>query len=259
MVGGRDDAPRRMGAALRAFLDRAVRPAEPIYRDQLARQDDPWHWTAPPVLADLQEEAKELGLWNLFLTGDEGAGLTRKEYAPLAELAAESPIGPVAVNCAAPDTTVMNLLSARGTPAQRQRWLEPLLDARVRSSLAAAPVGTSIVRDGEEYVVNGLQPAVPGALNPDVTIFVVTGDAESGAAPDRRLSQVVVPRSADGVSVHRSARGPGRRQDVQPGGLAMLVLDEVRVPATHLLGTGGDGEVDPQARLGPARRSRPTS
>lgn len=253
-----DDAPRRMREALGAFLDRAVRPAETIYREQLALQDDPWHWTSPPVLAALRDEAKELGLWNLFLPGDEGAGLTREEYTPLARLAATSPIGPVAINCAAPDTGVMTLLSARGTPAQRRRWLEPLLDARVRSSLASASRGTSIHRDGDEYVVNGIQPAVPGALNPDVRIFVVTGRAEPHAAPGRGTSQVLVPRSADGVSVHRSTHVVGGRQDVQPGGLAVLVLDEVRVPVTNLLGEEGDGNVDVDAPLGLDRGARRT-
>ena len=239
MVSRLDDAPRRMLQALRAFLDRAVRPAEEVYRHQLAQQDDPWHWTAPPVLAELQEEARELGLWNLFLPGDEGAGLTLDEYAPLAAVAAESPIGLVAVNCAAPDTEVMTLLSRRGTAAQRRRWLEPMLDARVRSSMASATVGTSIERDGPDYVVTGLQPAVPGALNPDVTIFAVTGETTSGEVLDRRLGQVLVPRSAEGVSVHRSTHVVGGREDVQPGGLAVLVLDEVRVPATHLLEEDG--------------------
>ncbi len=258
------DGPRRMLDALQAFLERAVRPAETVYREQLARQDDPWHWTAPPVLADLQEEAKELGLWNLFLPGDEGAGLTRDEYAPLAELAAASPIGPVVVNCAAPDTAVMALLSARATPAQKRRWLEPLLDARTRSSLAAASVGTSIVRDGQECVVSGIQPAVPGALNPDVTIFVVTGEADLAGADldgpsDRQLRQVIVPRSADGVSVHRSTHVTSGRQDAQPGGVAVLVLDEVRVPVTHLLGEEGDGEADVRTRAGLLGRARRTA
>ncbi|MEG9224746.1 acyl-CoA dehydrogenase family protein [Aeromicrobium sp. Sec7.5] len=251
-----DDAPRRMFDALRAFLDRAVRPAEATYREQLALQDDPWHWTAPPVLAELQDEAKELGLWNLFLPGDAGAGLTREEHQPLARLAATSPIGPVAINGAEPDTGVMTLLSARGTPAQRRRWLEPLLDARVRSSLASASRGTSIVRDGDEYVVTGLQPAVPGALNPDVRILVVTGQSDPDAAPGRGTSQVLVPRSADGVTVHRSTHVVGGRQEVQPGGLAVLVLDEVRVPVVNLLGDGGHGSVD--APVGLDRSSRRT-
>ena len=258
------DGPRRMLDALRAFLDRAVRPAEPIYREQLALQDDPWHWTAPPVLADLQEEAKELGLWNLFLAGNDGAGLTRDEYAPLAELAAASPIGPVVVNCAAPDTAVMSLLSACGTSAQKRRWLDPLLDARTRSSLATAPIGTSIVRDGQECVVSGIQPVVPGALNPDVTIFVVTGGPDlDGTVPDGRpdpqLRQVVVPRSADGVSIHRSTHVAGEHQGAQPGGVAMLVLDEVRVPASHLLGEQGGGEAAVLARAGLAVRPRRTA
>jgi len=252
-----DDATRRMRDALAAFLDRSVRPAEPVYQAQLGAQDDPWHWTAPPVLADLQAEAKELGLWNLFLPGDEGAGLSSVEHAPLAELAATSPIGPAAINGSAPDTTVMELLAAHGTPAQKHRWLEPLLDARVRSSVAAAPVGTSIVRDGEEYVVSGLQPAVPGALNPDARIFVVTGETDPSAAAGRRSSRVLVPRCADGLSVHRSTHVVGGREDVQPGGLAVLVLDEVRVPVTNLLGDEGDGEVlgRPHAGLDGRRRT----
>lgn len=251
-----DDAPRRMRDALADFLDRAVRPAEAVYREQLALQDDPWHWTAPAVLADLQEEAKELGLWNLFLSGDEGAGLTHDEYAPLAALAAQSPIGGVAINCAAPDTGVMTLLSDHGTTAQKRRWLDPLLEARVRSSLAAAPVGTSIVRDGDEYVVSGVQPAVPGALNPDARIFVVTGETDPHTIPDRRLSQVLVPRSADGVSVRRSAHLVGGRRDDQPGGVAVLVLDEVRVPVTNLVGEECDGGVDARADLGLDRDRR---
>ena len=253
------DGPRRMLDALQGFLDRAVRPAESVYREQLARQDDPWHWTAPPVLAGLQEEAKELGLWNLFLPGDDGAGLTRDEYAPLAELAAESPIGPVVVNCAAPDTAVMSLLSARATPSQKRRWLEPLLDARTRSSLATASIGTSIVRDGQECVVSGIQPAVPGALNPDVTIFVVTGGTDLAGTRDRQLRQVVVPRSADGVSIHWSTQVAGEHRDAQPGGVAVLVLDGVRVPVTHLLGEQGDGDSEVPARVTLPHRARRTA
>lgn len=251
-----DDATRRMCDALEAFLDRSVRPAESVYRAQLAAQDDPWHWTAPPVLAELQAEAKELGLWNLFLPGDAGAGLSSDEYAPMAELVATSPVGPVAINCAAPDTTVMKLLAAHGTAAQKHRWLEPLLDARARSSVASSPVGTSIVRDGEEYVVSGLQPAVPGALNPDVRIFVVTGETDPSASPGRRLSRVLVPRCADGLSVHRSTHVVGGREEAQPGGLAVLVLDEVRVPVTNLLGDEGDVEAIERQHVGLDRRRR---
>ncbi|MCK5892790.1 acyl-CoA dehydrogenase family protein [Aeromicrobium sp.] len=245
-----DDALRRMRDALAGFLDRAVRPAEAVYRQQLALQDDPWHWTAPAVLGDLREQAQELGLWNLFLPGDQGAGLTAQEYVPLATLAAQSPIGPVAINCAAPDTGVMNLLAEQGTASQQRRWLQPLLAARVRSALAAAPAGTSIVRDGDECVVSGLQPGVPGALNPDARIFLVAAEAEPEveaglevSAP-RRRRHVVVPRSAAGVTVRRSTWAEGARDDRPPGGVATLVLDEVRVPVTNLLGFAGDGAGD---------------
>ncbi|MEK2493208.1 acyl-CoA dehydrogenase family protein [Kitasatospora purpeofusca] len=249
-------------ARLEEFMDRHVHPAEPVLAAQLADPDRP-RWEIPPVVADLRVEARKQGLWNLFLPGEHGAGLTNLQYAPLAEITGRSPhLAPPALNCAAPDTGNMELLAGFGTAEQRERWLEPLLDARIRSAFAmtepevassdAANIATRIVRDGDEYVVDGRKWYISGAMNPDCRILIVMGKTDPAAEPHRQQSMVLVPRDAPGVTVRRGMTVFGY-DDADHGGHAEIVFEGVRVPAGNLIGEEGDGFAIAQARLGPGR------
>ncbi|MFE6745107.1 acyl-CoA dehydrogenase family protein [Kitasatospora purpeofusca] len=247
---------------LEEFMDRHVYPAEPVLAAQLADPARP-RWEIPPVVADLRVEARKQGLWNLFLPGEHGAGLTNLQYAPLAEITGRSPhLAPPALNCAAPDTGNMELLAGFGTAEQRERWLEPLLDARIRSAFAmtepevassdAANIATRIVRDGDEYVVDGRKWYISGAMNPDCRLLIVMGKTDPAAEPHRQQSMVLVPRDTPGVTVQRGMTVFGY-DDADHGGHAEVTFEGVRVPAGNLLGEEGAGFAIAQARLGPGR------
>ncbi|WP_328958401.1 acyl-CoA dehydrogenase family protein [Kitasatospora purpeofusca] len=247
---------------LEEFMDRHVYPAEPVLAAQLADPARP-RWEIPPVVADLRVEARKQGLWNLFLPGEHGAGLTNLQYAPLAEITGRSPhLAPPALNCAAPDTGNMELLAEFGTAEQRERWLEPLLDARIRSAFAmtepevassdAANIATRIVRDGDEYVVDGRKWYISGAMNPDCRLLIVMGKTDPAAEPHRQQSMVLVPREAPGVTVRRGMTVFGY-DDADHGGHAEVTFEDVRVPAGNLIGEEGAGFAIAQARLGPGR------
>ncbi|MFJ4673472.1 acyl-CoA dehydrogenase family protein [Kitasatospora purpeofusca] len=247
---------------LEEFMDRHVYPAEPVLAAQLADPARP-RWEIPPVVADLRVEARKQGLWNLFLPGEHGAGLTNLQYAPLAEITGRSPhLAPPALNCAAPDTGNMELLAGFGTAEQRERWLEPLLDARIRSAFAmtepevassdAANIATRIARDGDEYVVDGRKWYISGAMNPDCRLLIVMGKTDPAAEPHRQQSMVLVPRDTPGVTVRRGMTVFGY-DDADHGGHAEVTFEGVRVPAGNLLGEEGAGFAIAQARLGPGR------
>ena len=246
---------------VRTFLDEHVIPAEPVLEAQLAAT--PGEWGTRPVVRELQALARAQGLWNLFLPGAEGAGLTNLQYAPLAELTGWSPrLGPVAFNCAAPDTGNMEVLADFGTPAQKERWLRPLLNAEIRSSFCmtepevassdATNIATRIRRDGEEYVITGRKWWSTGAMNPDAAIFIVMGKTDPDAARHRQQSMVLVPRDSVGLTIVRPLTVFGY-DDHDHGGHAEIVFDGVRVPASNLIGGEGDGFAIAQARLGPGR------
>ncbi|MGW4499984.1 acyl-CoA dehydrogenase family protein [Micromonospora sp. NPDC004336] len=256
-----DETTERLRERLLAFMAERVYPAEPVFAEQVRAGADPW--AAPPVVAELQAEARRRGLWNLFLPGGHGAGLTNLQYAPLAEITGRSPaLAPVALNCAAPDTGNMELLAEFGTPAQRERWLTPLLDGRIRSAFAmtepavassdATNIATRIERDGDDYVVNGRKWFVTGALNPRCAVFVVMGRTDPTAPRHRRQSQILVPRDTPGVTVRRGLRTFGY-DDGDHGGHAEIDFVDARVPAENLVGAEGDGFAISQARLGPGR------
>ncbi|MBT0994050.1 acyl-CoA dehydrogenase family protein [Cellulomonas sp. DKR-3] len=256
-----DARTRALVAQAGAFVESHVLPAEPVLARQLAEAPDAW--TFPPVVADLQERARAEGLWNLFLPGEHGAGLTQLQYAPVAEVLGRSmPLGPVATNCAAPDTGNMELLAEFGTPEQRERWLEPLLDARIRSAFCmtepgvassdANQIATRIRREGDEWVVTGRKWWSTGAMNPDARLLVVMGLTDPEAPRHRRQSMVLVPRDAPGVRVVRPLTVLGY-DDRDHGGHAELAFEDVRVPADAILGGPGDGFAIAQARLGPGR------
>lgn len=256
-----DARTQELLADVRAFLADQVVPAEEVLDQQLAATPD--EWTLRPVVAHLQARARERGLWNLFLPGEHGAHLTNLQYAPVAELTGWHPrLGPVAMNCSAPDTGNMDLLAAFGTPEQQQRWLQPLLDASIRSAFCmsepetassdATQIATSIRRVGDEYVISGRKWWATGAMNPDAAVFVVMGRTDPDAARHRQQSMVLVPRDTEGVRVMRPLTVFGY-DDRDHGGHAEIVFDEARVPAANLLGGEGEGFALAQARLGPGR------
>lgn len=258
-----DSRTEELRTQLDAFLTEHVYPAEPVFADQRAQAAGDERWGAPPVVEELKAEAKRQGLWNLFLPGEHGAGLTNLQYAPLAELTGRSPhIAPPALNCAAPDTGNMEVLSEFGTAAQRKEWLEPLLAGEIRSAFAmtepdvassdATNIETRIVRDGDSYVINGRKWYISGAMNPKCAILIVMGKTDPDAERHRQQSQILVPRDTPGVDVRRGMRVFGF-DDGDHGGHAEVVFHDVRVPAENLIGEEGGGFAIAQARLGPGR------
>jgi len=234
---------------LLAFMDEHVYPAEPSFD------------TAD--LPRLQAEARARGLWNLFLPGSRGAGLTNLQYAPLAEITGRSPwIAPAALNCSAPDTGNMEVLAEFGTDQQKRQWLQPLLDGEIRSAFAmtepdvassdATNIGTRIARDGDEYVVTGRKFYISGAMNPNCKIFIVMGKTDPDAARHVQQSMILVPRDTPGLTVKRGMTVFGY-DDGDHGGHAEVLFDGVRVPAANLIGEEGSGFAISQARLGPGR------
>ena len=240
MEFGFDARTTELHEALHDFLVSHVYPAEPVHAAQVAEAADPW--TRPPVLDELKVEARKRGLWNLFLPHPEyGAGLTNLQYAPLAELTGRSPhLAPEALNCAAPDTGNMELLAEFGSPAQRERWLRPLLDGEIRSAFCmtepevassdATNIATRIDRDGDDYVVTGRKWWSSGAMDPRCEIFIVMGKTDPGADRHRQQSMVLVPRDTPGVTVRRGMTVFGYT-DGAHGGHAEVSFDGVRVPA----------------------------
>src|SRR5919197_1388814 len=258
-----DATTRELRERLLRFMDECVYPAEERFRADVARADD--RWQTPPVVEELKAQARERGLWNLFLppVHDCGAGLTNLQYAPLAEITGRSPwIAPEALNCSAPDTGNMELLSLFGTAEQKARWLEPLLDGRIRSAFSmtepdvassdATNIATRIERDGDDYVINGRKWWTSGAMSPRCALLIVMGVTDPDAERHRRQSMILVPRDTPGVEIRRSMSVFGYT-DGYHGGHADIVYDNVRVPASNLLGEEGDGFRIAQERLGPGR------
>jgi acyl-CoA dehydrogenase len=256
-----DQRTEELRTRLLDFMDQHVYPAEPVHAGQAA--DGP-QWSTPPVMEELKATARELGLWNLFLPEHPlGGGLTNLQYAPLAEITGHSPtLAPEALNCAAPDTGNMEVLAMFGSPAQQERWLHPLLAGEIRSAFCmtepevassdATNITTRIVRDGDDYVIDGRKWWSSGAMNPRCQIFIVMGKTDPEAPRHRQQSMILVPRHTAGVTVHRGLTVFGFT-DGSHGGHAEVTFDAVRVPAANLIGTAGDGFAIAQARLGPGR------
>ena len=258
-----DATTQELREKLQAFMDERIYPAEPVFAEQMEALEDPWAWTRTPVLQELKAEARARGLWNLFLPGEHGAGLTNLQYAPLAELTGRcGHLAPAALNCAAPDTGNMEVLAMFGTDQQRQQWLDPLLAGEIRSSFAmtepdvassdATNIATRIERDGDDYVINGRKWWISGAMNPDAKVFIVMGKTDPSADRHRQQSQILVPRDTPGVVVKRGMQVFGY-EGHDHGGHAELEFIDARVSATNLIGGEGDGFAIAQARLGPGR------
>ncbi|MBK9180248.1 MAG: acyl-CoA dehydrogenase family protein [Acidimicrobiales bacterium] len=253
------DRAARLQDELLAFMDSHIYPNEAVYEEQLAASGDPH--SQPPVMEELKAEARRRGLWNLFLPhGDWGAGLTNVEYAPLAEITGRSPIAPESLNCSAPDTGNMEILTMFGTPEQQDTWLRPLLEGEIRSCYAmtepavassdATNIECEIRREGDEYVINGRKWWISGAASSRCAISIVMGKTDPDSPRHRQQSMVLVPMDTPGLTNVRNLSVFGYDD---PEGHCELVYDDVRVPTSNLLGEEGGGFAIAQARLGPGR------
>ncbi len=242
------------------FMERYIYPNQRTYREQIAASGNPHHHAE--IIDELKPKAKAEGLWNLFLPDTEyGAGLTNLEYAPLAEVMGRVGWASEVFNCAAPDTGNMEILAQFGTPEQKKQWLEPLLNGEIRSAFAmtepdvassdASNIQLSIKREGDEYVLNGRKWWISGAARPRCKIFIVMGKTAPDS-PDRyrQQSMILVPRDTPGVTVVRNLPVMGY---VDNESHCEVLFENVRVPASNLLGEEGSGFAIAQARLGPGR------
>lgn len=245
---------------LEGFMESHVYPAEAVAAEQIRASGDPHHH--PAVMADLKAEARRLGLWNLFLPHRTQwtEGLSNTDYAPLAEIMGRSPLGSEACNCSAPDTGNMEILTMFGTDAQQEEWLQPLLEGEIRSAFAmtepdvassdATNISCEIRRDGDDYVINGRKWWISGAADARCKILIVMGKTDPTAAPHRQQSMVLVPLDTPGLTNVRSLPVFGYTDQE---GHCELLFENVRVPATNILGEEGGGFGIAQARLGPGR------
>ena len=247
-----------LGRKLWDFLVERVLPAEAEY-DAFRASAPPGDHTVPPVVERLKVEARGRGLWNLFLPS--ASGLKQVEYAALAEISGWSvDILPEAINCQAPDSGNMETLHLFGNEEQNARWLEPLLDGRIRSAFAmtepqvassdAANIECRITRDGDSYIVNGHKWWASGANDPRCELLIVMGKTDPDGPKHRQQSMILVPSQTPGVTILRSLPVFGRQDQ---HGHAEITFSDVRVPAGNLLGAEGDGFTIAQGRLGPGR------
>jgi acyl-CoA dehydrogenase len=244
---------------VRQFMAEEVCPVEHRYRDQASGE---FRYRTPAIVQELKAKAKADGLWNLFLPGDHGAGLTNLEYAPLAEEMGRVLWAPEVFNCSAPDTGNMEILSMFGTPEQKQQWLEPLLAGEIRSAFSmtepavassdATNIQCEIHREGDEYVINGRKWFTSGAMNEACKLLIVMGKTDPGNADrHRQQSMILVPKDTPGVRIIRDMTVFG--YDEAPVGHPEVVYDNVRVPAGNMLLGEGRGFEIAQGRLGPGR------
>ena len=251
---------RELQAAVARFVAEKIIPAEAEFQAHAA--DPQTRWTIPPLLESLKAEAKALGLWNLFLPDStHGAGLSNLDYAPIAELTGRSLFAPEVFNCSAPDTGNMEVLLHFATPEQQAPWLPRLLAGEIRSAFAmtepdvassdATNIALPIVRDGDEFVINGRKWWTTGAADLRCEILIVMGVTDPDAPVHRRQSMVLVPMNTQGVRVLRPLLVFG--YDDAPHGHVEIEFTNVRVPVANLLRESGSGFEIAQGRLGPGR------
>ncbi len=244
---------------LAAFMDTHIYPNEEVYVAQLNGLED--RFSTVPLMEELKAKAREAGLWNLWMPANHG-GLTNEQYCPLAEIMGRVLWSPEVFNCNAPDTGNMEVFLKYATEEQKTQWLEPLLNGEIRSSYAmtepdvassdATNVRTSIVREGDEYVINGRKWFITNAPYERTKIFIVMGKSDPDN-PNRHVqqSQVLVPRDAEGLEVVRPLTTLG--YDDAPLGHAEVHFNNVRVPKENILLGEGRGFEIAQGRLGPGR------
>src|ERR1700694_647134 len=243
---------------LQAFMDEYIYSNEQRFYDEIERD----RWSPTSVIEELKAKAHALGLWNLFLPDKvHGAGLSNLEYAPLSEIMGRSMIAPEVFNCSPPDTGNMEVLARYGTAEQKERWLKPLLAGEIRSCFAmtepavassdATNIEASIVRNGNEYVINGRKWWSSGAGDPRCKIAIFMGKTDPSAAPHKQQSMVLVPMDAPGVKIVRLLTVFG--YDHAPHGHGEVTYENVRVPVSNLLFGEGRGFEIAQGRLGPGR------
>jgi acyl-CoA dehydrogenase len=245
---------------LEAFMEEHVLPREQEFLDHLETTDN--RWGAHPIIEELKPLAKEAGLWNLFLPDPvHGAGLNNLEYAPLAEMMGRCIWSSEIFNCSAPDTGNMEVFAQYGSQQQKDKWLTPLLNGEIRSAFAmtepevassdATNIETSIVRDGDEYVVNGRKWYISGAMNQHCKIMIVMGKTDPEAHRHMQQSQILIPMDTKGVTIVRPMTVMG--WDDAPEGHAEIIFKDVRVPVENIILGEGRGFEIAQGRLGPGR------
>ncbi|GAA0757247.1 acyl-CoA dehydrogenase family protein [Actinomadura yumaensis] len=244
-------------ARVRRFLDEQVIPREADYFAQVRENPN----RQPPVMEAMKAAAREAGLWNMFLPGEHGAGLTNLEYAPLAEMMGRHLWTAEVFNCNAPDTGNMEVLHMYGNAAQQDRWLKPLMAGEIRSAFLmtepevassdATNIRTRIERDGDHYVINGRKWWSTNMAHPNVAVTIVMGKTDPAAAAHAQQSQIIVPVDTPGFRVERMLSVFG--YDEKPIGHAEVVLENVRVPVENLIAGEGRGFEIAQGRLGPGR------
>jgi acyl-CoA dehydrogenase len=243
---------------LAAFMDEHIYPNEARYHHEIEQN----RWHPVNVIEDLKPKARAAGLWNLFLPHDDhGAGLTNLEYAPLCEIMGRSHMAPEVFNCSAPDTGNMEVLARYGTPEQQEQWLKPLLEGKLRSCFSmtekdvassdATNIQSSIVREGDHYVVNGRKWWSSGAGDPRCKISIFMGKTDPSAPKHKQQSMILMPLDLPGIKIERMLRVFG--YDHAPHGHAEMTFTNVRVPVSNILLGEGRGFEIAQGRLGPGR------
>ncbi len=260
MIPEISERAEHLRARVQEFMDGHVYPNEELYYRQIDEADD--RWDCPPILDELKAKAREQGLWNLFLPeSDRGAGLTNLEYAPISEVMGRVSFGSEVFNCSAPDTGNMEVLERYASEENKERWLTPLLAGKIRSAFAmtepavassdATNIESSIVRDGEHYVINGRKWWTSGILDRRCKIMIFMGKTDPGAPRHLQQSMILVPVDTPGITINRALTVYG--YDHAPHGHGDVTFADVRVPAQNMLLGEGRGFEIAQGRLGPGR------